>query len=55
MSSQLKETEEALNREKHAHNETRAILSHSKEVSDDIIEVMQYHMRSCDTGVIAQQ
>ena len=37
VSSQLKETEETLNREKHAHNETRAILSHTKEVSEEIM------------------
>lgn len=37
VTSQLKETEEALNKEKHAHNETKAILSHTKEVSEDII------------------
>jgi len=36
VTSQLKETEEALNKEKRAHNETKAILSHTKEVSDDI-------------------
>ena len=37
VSSQLKETEETLNREKNAHNETRAILSHTKEVSEEIM------------------
>ena len=36
VNSKLKETEEALIKEKHAHNETRALLSHTKEVGEDI-------------------
>lgn len=40
VSSQLKETEEALNKEKLTHNETRAMLSHAKEVSNDITLVI---------------
>ena len=40
VSSQLKDTEEALNKEKYAHNETRAVLSHTKEVSKHIAVIM---------------